>query len=201
MNNARATSRRALSVAATVVLLVVCGVVILSAAGIATNRIRVVTVLTGSMAPGIPIDTLVVSAPVAASEVTVGQVIVFMPPAAYTTPGARPVVHRVVSVSTEKGVLEIRTKGDANSEPDPWILDANRTTLFTPVLESPAAGKAAGALGNYGLPAVGLLLVIGMCSAVMRRIWATSDDATEASNEQDTVVERTMANAASRDAL
>jgi signal peptidase I len=201
MQSTRRVESRILSLVATVALLVTCTVAVLSAVAIATNRIRIVTVLTGSMTPGIPIDTLVVAAPVAARDVTVGQVIVFMPPSAYTTPGARPMVHRVASVETVRGVLEIRTKGDANEAVDPWILDANGTTLFTPVLESPAAGKAAGFLGTYGLPAVGLLLVLGMCSAALRRIWAATDAEVEASHEDGPAAELTMANATSRNAL
>jgi signal peptidase I len=201
MQRTRTAGRRVLSVVTTVILLVTCGVAILSVVGIATNKIRIVTVLTGSMTPGIPIDTLVVAAPVTAQDVTVGQVIVFMPPAAFTTPGARPMVHRVASIATVKGVLEIRTKGDANAAVDPWILDANRTTLFTPVLESPAAGKATGALGTYGLPALGILVIVVLCSTVLRRIWTATDDQRPAPEAVTDTTERKMADANSRSAL
>ncbi len=197
MHSTRRAGSRVLSVIATLALVVTCGVAVLSAVAIATNRIRIVTVLTGSMTPGIPIDTLVVAAPVPAHDITVGQVIVFMPPAAYTTPGARPMVHRVAAVATVNGVLEIRTKGDANEAVDPWTLDADRTTLFTPVLESPAAGRAAGALGSYGLPALGLLLVLGLCTTVLRRIWTAAEDETRPSGAHERLAELTMVDATS----
>lgn len=166
---------RALSVVATAVLLLTCVTAIAAAIALATNQLRVVNVLTGSMNPAIPVDTLVVATPVAASAVTVGQVLVFMPPADYTTPGARPVVHRVASIATVDGVVEIRTKGDANSVVDPWTLDAERTTLFAAAVTSPAAGRAAAALGTYGLPALGLLLVLATTVAVLRRLWAAPE--------------------------
>lgn len=163
---------RVRSAAATTLLLVTCVVAVLAAVAIATDHVRVVNVLTGSMSPAIPVDTLVVATPVSASAAHVGQVIVFLPPADYTTPGALPVVHRIASVATVDGVVEIRTKGDANSAVDPWTLDAERTTLFTPAVTSPAAGRAAAALGTYGLPALGLLLVLGVTVALLRRVWA-----------------------------
>lgn len=163
---------RALSVAATAVLLLTCVTAVAAAIALATNQLRVVNVLTGSMNPAIPVDTLVVATPLGATAAQVGQVIVFMPPADYTTPGALPVVHRIASVATVDGVVEIRTKGDANSAVDPWTLDAERTTLFTPAVTSPAAGRAAAALGTYGLPALGLLLVLGVTVALLRRVWA-----------------------------
>jgi signal peptidase I len=173
------TSRRvsrAMSLVTTLVLGVTCLAAVTSAAAVATGHVRVVNVLTGSMAPGIPVDTLVIATPVMAPAVHVGQIIMFMPPPAFTTPGTRPVIHRVASVATVGGVLEIRTKGDANTAVDPWILDANRTTLFTPVLESPVAGKAAGALGSYGLPVLAVLLVLALVRGVLRRIWSTTTE-------------------------
>ncbi len=75
------------------------------------GQLQVMPVLTGSMAPGLPVGTLVAVTPV--SSVAVGEVIMFSPPGA-----ARPVLHRVVSL--DGGV---RTKGDANTAVDPWVLD------------------------------------------------------------------------------
>lgn len=73
------------------------------------------TVLTGSMAPGLPAGSLVVVKPVAPDEVGVGSVIT------YQLESGRPAVatHRVVAVETAiNGDLAFVTQGDANEVAD-----------------------------------------------------------------------------------
>jgi signal peptidase len=74
---------------------------------------QLVTVLSGSMTPAYPVESVVAVRPVDPTSVRVGDVITFM-----TRPGAPPVTHRVVSVE-KASRLEFVTKGDANEDADP----------------------------------------------------------------------------------
>jgi signal peptidase len=67
----------------------------------------------GSMAPGIPVGSIVVAAPVDPADVKVGNVVVFDDPEAN-----RQVTHRVVTVLKQKDGLYFETKGDANRRQD-----------------------------------------------------------------------------------
>lgn len=77
------------------------------------------TILTGSMRPGMPPGTLVVSRPVAPEQIRVGTVIT------YQLRSGEPevVTHRVIAQGVrEDGELIFRTQGDANPSPDPeWV--------------------------------------------------------------------------------
>lgn len=73
------------------------------------------TILTGSMAPGMPPGTLVVVKPVDASDIAIGDVITYQ-----LRSGERTVVtHRVVAIGFDgRGDRVFRTQGDANAVPD-----------------------------------------------------------------------------------
>ena len=101
-------------------------VVVLAVFLMRTDTIRVSRVLTGSMKPLLPVGTVVVTRPVPSSQVTVGDVIMFMPPKEWAGPDAKPVIHRVAEIThTEDGATGIKTKGDNNTAVDPWTLNAN----------------------------------------------------------------------------
>lgn len=73
------------------------------------------TILTGSMRPHLPPGTLVVTRPVPAEEIGIGDVITFQ------IESGRPEVatHRVIERSIDStGRLRFTTQGDANSTPD-----------------------------------------------------------------------------------
>ncbi len=93
---------------------------------VTTGHLRLAPILTGSMTPKFPVGTLVAATPVAATQLRVGDVIMFVPPRPYGTPTGGPVMHRLVSVTHgPDGHLQFRTKGDANVAKDPWTLDGN----------------------------------------------------------------------------
>lgn len=76
-------------------------------------------VLSGSMEPAIePGDAVLVDS-VDPSTIERGDVITYRR-------GAGPVTHRVVEVRTRDGERAFRTKGDANEEPDPQLVPADR---------------------------------------------------------------------------
>ncbi|WP_421734772.1 signal peptidase I [Cellulomonas sp.] len=73
------------------------------------------TVLTGSMRPSMPPGTLVVSRPVPADEIHLGDVVTYQ--LVSNEPGV--VTHRVVGVgSTAEGERQLLTRGDANNVDD-----------------------------------------------------------------------------------
>jgi len=82
-----------------------------------SGRYRVVTVLSGSMRPSMPVGSMVVDTPIALDKIRVGDVITFQAP----IEDHRVVSHRVVQI-VDEGTSRptIITKGDANNAEDPW---------------------------------------------------------------------------------
>jgi signal peptidase len=75
-------------------------------------------VLSGSMAPAIPVGHRVISQPVDVDTLQVGDVITYQHTDNKITNGV-PIMHRVQELVTDNGhVLALITKGDANSGPD-----------------------------------------------------------------------------------
>ncbi len=73
----------------------------------------VVRLASGSMAPSLPTDSLLVTHTVSAASVSVGQIVMVQ------RPGALPITHRVVSNAPAVGALRTLTlKGDANATTD-----------------------------------------------------------------------------------
>lgn len=102
---------------------VVAWLVVLSTAGVLTVAVLVprlggatpYTVLTGSMAPGMPPGTLVVAKPVDPEDIGIGTVVT------YQLESGKPAVvtHRVVAVQQSvSGETTFTTQGDANDAPD-----------------------------------------------------------------------------------
>ncbi|MDO4107361.1 signal peptidase I [Clavibacter michiganensis] len=124
----RSPARRALGVLGGLVTaavgLAVIAVVALSALGVT----RFVPVLSNSMAPGMPVGSLAITAPTPRGEVAEGDVVVFTAPSG---PRVR-VIHRVTHVFGPEDAerldgwsddrLAIQTKGDNNPSGDPWIV-------------------------------------------------------------------------------
>jgi signal peptidase len=114
---------------------------------VATGRVRLQPVLTGSMAPRYPAGTLVAVTPVDPATLHVGDVVMFVPPAPYRTPTGGPVLHRVVDIGPgPDGHLQLRTKGDANAAADPWAIDAAQGGLAKLRASSVTAGRGVAVL-------------------------------------------------------
>ena len=78
---------------------------------------RTMTMLSGSMSPGIDPGDVIVVTPLAVSDVTEGMVISYHEPIGQHSL----VTHRVVSVEKgPDGSVTVQTKGDANEALDPW---------------------------------------------------------------------------------
>jgi signal peptidase len=83
---------------------------------------RTYAVLSGSMAPAIPVGSLVIDLPVAADQLHDGDVVSFHRPDA----AGQMITHRIVQVDRQGAgnPALLRTKGDANNAPDPWTVSA-----------------------------------------------------------------------------
>lgn len=101
----------------------VLGLVVVAAlgyAGLFLFGYAPVVVYSGSMEPRIPVGSLAVTKPVPARSVKVGDVITFSDP--YVA--HKLVTHRVVRVVKRPShPLAYRTKGDANTVRDPWLVE------------------------------------------------------------------------------
>jgi signal peptidase len=116
---------RALSTTVTVLIALVAVLTITIAIGSKTSadgqRVvfghPVMTIISGSMNPTIPVGDIVVDAPVTAaqaSDLHVGQIISFR-----AAPGsAEFITHRIVAVRVTDGAVSYITKGDANNTAD-----------------------------------------------------------------------------------
>lgn len=97
----------------------------------------VVTVLSGSMAPTYPTDSVLAIESVDPADIDEGDVIAFKP-----EPDAVMITHRVVSVDETPDGLSFVTKGDANEDPD-----------SRPVAAASVHGRVA-----FGVPVLGKLI-------------------------------------------
>lgn len=79
---------------------------------------RVDAVFSGSMEPELKVGGLVVTRPAEAEEIKVGDIITFHCPLADELNS-----HRVIEIK-EGSQLQFQTKGDANEDPDPFIVPA-----------------------------------------------------------------------------
>src|SRR5579862_5994783 len=96
---------------------------------------QALVVRSGSMSPTIPTGSIVFYRPVQASQVKIGDVIVFTEPGTTNTK----VTHRVFAVGNGPNGKYWQTKGDANGAPDDWQVPAIGTG-WKAVWHVPAVG-------------------------------------------------------------
>jgi signal peptidase len=82
---------------------------------------RVDTVYSGSMEPELKVGGVVVTRPVEAEEIRIGDIITFHSPL-----NEKMTTHRVIAVE-EGPSFHFRTNGDANEDTDPFIVPAQNT--------------------------------------------------------------------------
>jgi len=141
-------------------------VIILLAIGIGpfTGRYRVVTVLSGSMRPNMAVGSLAVSTPERLDQLRVGQVISFQAP----VEGHEVVTHRIVQIVARGTRPRVRTKGDANTAPDPWVAQLNRGPVWRVRMVVPELGAA---IRMLRAPWVHDFTVIGAPVALLIACW------------------------------
>ena len=129
---------RALTTVAVWALVLGCiGFFVAVGVGPRTGRYATLTVLSGSMRPTIPEGAVVVVTPLRPSEIRVGQILTYAVPE-----GDRQVVsHRVVEIVEGGDRPVIRTQGDANNAPDPWLAQVDGDTAWQVRYSVPALGQ------------------------------------------------------------
>ena len=163
----RSRRRRALPVAASLVLASVTAFVALAVLGPLVLPYRTYVVRTGSMRPSIPVGALAVYRPAAAGDLRPGDVI------AFTRPGTAEeiVTHRIASIEQDGAESYFVTKGDANGQPDDWRVPASGTG-WRYRFDLPGAGFALAALGSAaGRRLVLVVAVVGGAGFLLARIW------------------------------
>lgn len=105
-------------------------------AAAAMLHVAVAPVLTGSMTPTFRPGAAIITRTVPVDQVRVGQVAVVVPPG-HTAAFA----HRIVSVSGDPAHPTIRTKGDANSAPDPWSVRLSGSSVPEVAAHLPSLGR------------------------------------------------------------
>jgi signal peptidase len=100
------------------------------------------TMLTGSMAPGIPVGAAILGVPERVEDVRVGQVVSLHAP----VPGRPVVTHRVIAVVQQDGRTGLRTKGDANTSPDPYVAFPDDDRVWVVAAVVPGLGTLVRAL-------------------------------------------------------
>jgi signal peptidase len=113
-------------------LLVVLGI------GPRTGRYSTLTVLSGSMRPGIPVGAVVLDTPQAPTALRVGQIITYAIP----VDDHHVISHRVVKIVSGGTRPVFVTKGDANNAADPWQAQANGETMWRVRAVIPGLGTA-----------------------------------------------------------
>lgn len=101
---------------------------------------RTLSVLSGSMRPGIPVGAIVIVTPESPRELRVGQIVTYQIP----VEDRRIVSHRVVEVVEGAGTDSptFRTKGDANDAPDTWLATVSGPTVWQVRRSIPGMGQA-----------------------------------------------------------
>lgn len=124
-------------------------------------------VMTGSMSPAIPTDSLVIVQQRDPQEIRVGDVISFY--SADPALAGAVNTHRVTQITQENGALAFETKGDANYIPDKYLTRAD-TVIGVVVFTSWFLGKALRLIANplVFLPLIILPLLIMMISNLIK---------------------------------
>ncbi|HEX4820103.1 MAG TPA: signal peptidase I, partial [Acidimicrobiales bacterium] len=118
---------------------------------------------TGSMRPGLPIGSLVVSTRQSAQDLHVGDVITFNRPG---VPGDV-VTHRIAAIEESPTGPVFVTKGDANGAPDAWRVNATGDG-WKYAFSVPFVGYAVGYLqsGLAGIGVRGAAIILGTVVAL-----------------------------------
>jgi signal peptidase len=138
---------------------------------------RTYAVLSGSMAPAIPVGSLVIDLPVAADQLHGGDVVSFRRPDA----AGQVITHRIVQVDSQGAgnPAFLQTKGDANNAPDPWTVSTGPDNWRVAAV-IPGAGYVLGYLRSplgQILTFVGPALLLGVM--LLGDLWRRLPEETE----------------------
>jgi len=104
-----------------------------------TGSTPFVVITSKSMSPNINQGDIVILRKTEVQNVQLGEVIAFKVPSPWDSIYPSPTIHKVVEKWTENNETYFRTKGEANHDPDAWILPAENV-ISKPVLKIPYLG-------------------------------------------------------------
>jgi len=141
-------------------------------------------ITSGSMTGTYDQGSIVFDKPVATSDLKVGDVITYSPPADTGVHGL--ITHRIISVKDDgKGGVSYRTKGDANPSADPWQFKLDQPTQAEVAFSIPYIG--------YGIAALSVLpirmIIIGVPAlliafALIARLWRQAGEEVRRRNQE-----------------
>jgi signal peptidase I len=160
LSRATATIRRVLDAVLIALILVVLFAVILGKVVPLTGR---QTIIVGgrSMEPAIGLGAAIVVAPVAATDLHVGDVVSLR-----AGPDHALFTHRIVDIVDEPDGRWVRTKGDANATADPTLVHASAIAGRLQVA-IPLAGYL---IALLSIP-TGVLFLIGLAATLLAAVW------------------------------
>lgn len=154
-----------------VAVTVTMSVLLLIGLGPVTGAYQIRTVLTGSMRPMMPEGSVVMIRSVPPGDLQVGDVITYRIP----VDDRRIVTHRIVEITEPGAQPVVRTKGDANHVPDPWVARIKDEKAWRVYNSVPRVGYL---LASLRQPALRQLTVFGaptlLAVASLIRIWMPS---------------------------
>jgi signal peptidase len=150
--------RRILSLAFAALAITVLAVGLAARLGPAVGY-ELFSIRSGSMEPALPVGSLAVVS-VHAGPVEVGQAV------AFRLPNGAVVTHRVVEVVEADDGRFLKTKGDANEDPDPSLVPA-ASVVGTVYVSLPLLGFL---LAMLGLP-IGVVAIISVAGTLLTAIW------------------------------
>jgi signal peptidase len=134
------------------------------------------SIRSGSMEPGLPTGSLAVVER-QASNVSVGEAVAFRLPSGVV------VTHRVIEVVEADDGMLLRTKGDANEDPDPSLVPMS--AVIGPVKTNvPLLGFL---LGMLGMP-IGVVTILSVAATLITAIWLLEElEQLEADDADDSI--------------
>lgn len=149
-------ARRALSGILLALVTLAC---VTAAVLVVVLRVGFSPVLSESMQPQFGPGDLVLTRPMDATEVAVGDVIILPIPASDGKATGERYTHRVMAVTAKDGLPVVTTKGDNNVAVDPWTLRIDSAKVPQVVADVPHLGRLSLLARGTG-PRLGLLVVV-----------------------------------------
>lgn len=148
-------------------LALISGFIIMSVA-VLSGGWQIRPILSGSMRPGFAIGGVAITQTIPTNQLKVGDVAVFHPPFLKNVT----YIHRIISIKKSGNTYLIRTKGDDNPTPDPWLLKINSKHAYVARFTLPFIGYLAVWVHSYNgkkilLTIAGILAIIFVVSILL----------------------------------
>lgn len=154
-------------IAANIVLVLSTIAAVASAVAVTTFRIGLTPVLSNSMSPTFSAGEVVLTRPEQKSRLEIGDVVILPLP---DGSGER-YLHRIIELQENKGEIHVRTQGDSNASPDPWVLQIDSEKVPVAIAALPKIALVSSYVQTPSLrlaigTAVFVLALVGIIRAV-----------------------------------